>query len=540
MPSAQIRTPLRARTATVVALCLGLLLPTGQAQVRLPALGDNASDVLPVGAERRLGEQIMLEIRRDPDLLDDPPLLAYLQGLWQPLIEAARKRGDVSPELDAAFTWELFLVRDRGVNAFALPGGFSGVYLGLVAITQTADEVAAVLAHELSHVTQRHVARGMANANQQNLLRTAGALLAILAATRSSNVDGANALLTGSQAAAAQGQLNFSRDMEREADRVGHAVLQDAGFAVSGMASMFERLELAHRLNDNGAFPYLRSHPITTERISDARERMVLNHAQPAQPTLLHQMMRARARVLMEANVTNWRRQQGVASAMDSSRTATERVAASYGAALASMQLREWPAATAALKQARTEWQATRLEAPRVEPLLQLLEAQLALEQGAAASALAQLDATQPGPFARAWLLLRAQATLAQSRTAPAGPNYASLQASMETLQTWVTERPLDASAWTALSQACAALGLPLRALRAEAEAAAAQGDLTGAIERMRRGQAMARTPAGTDHIEASVLDSRLRQLQAQRRALQPEQRGNGRGPQGEGEPEPR
>jgi predicted Zn-dependent protease len=528
------------RAATVTAVCLSLLLPMGQAQVRLPTLGDDASDVLPVGAERRLGEQIMLEIRRDPDVLDDPLLLAYVQGLWQPLIEAARKRGDISPELDAAFTWELFLVRDRGVNAFALPGGFSGVYLGLVAITQTADEVAAVLAHELSHVTQRHIARGMANASQQNLLRVAGTLLAMLAMSRSSNVDGANALLTGSSAVAAQGQLNFSRDMEREADRVGHALLQDAGFAVSGMASMFERLELANRLNDNGAFPYLRSHPITTDRISDARERMVFNRSQAAQPTLLHQMMRARARVLMEANVANWRRHQGFASAMESNRSATERVAALYGAALAGLQLRDWPAATAALQQARTEWQATRLQADAVEPMLQLLEAQLALEQGATAQAVATLETTSPGPYARALMLLRAQATLTQARNQPSAANTTRLQASMEALQTWVTERPLDASAWTALSQASTALGLPLRALRAEAEATAARGDLLGAIERMRRGQALARTPAGTDHIETSVLDSRLRQLQAQRRALQPETRGTVRGPQGEAEPEPR
>jgi beta-barrel assembly-enhancing protease len=306
------------------------------------------------------------------------------------------------------------------------------------------------------------------------------------------------------------------------------------------MASMFERLELANRLNDNGAFPYLRSHPITTDRISDARERMVFNRSQAAQPTLLHQMMRARARVLMEANVANWRRQQGLASPMDSQRSATERVAALYGAALAGLQLREWPAAMAALQQARTEWQATRTQADAVEPMLQLLEAQLALEQGATAQALATLEATSPGPYARALMLLRAHATLAQARNQPGAANAPRLQATMETLQTWVTERPLDASAWMALSQASTALGLPLRALRAEAEAAAARGDLLGAIERMRRGQALARTPAGTDHVEASILDSRLRQLQAQRRALQPETRGTGRGPEGEAEPEPR
>lgn len=529
-PRARLRAPL-------LALCLGLATawPSGQAQVNLPALGDSASDVLPVAAERRLGEQIMLEIRRDPDYLDDPLLLAYVQSLWQPLVQAARRRGDITPELDAAFSWELFLVRDRGVNAFALPGGFSGVYLGLVAITQSGDEVAAVLAHELTHVTQRHVARGLANASQQNLLRAAGTVLAILAAARSHSVDATQAAYVGAQAAAIQGQLNFSRDMEREADRIGHAVLQDAGFAPAAMSTMFERLELANRLNDNGAFPYLRSHPITGERISDARERLVLQGSAPTRATALHLLMRARARVLMDPGVAHLRRLQGTPAA---TLPAAERLAAHYGAALASLSLREWGPAQQALQSAQAA--ATELPPGAASGLglpLAMLQAELWLEQGRHQEAALALNtlAADAGTAQRAVLLMQARTALAQGAEGPAATP--ALRQSMERLQTWVTQYPQDASAWAGLGKAAAALNLPLRALRAEAEAAAAKGDLAGAIERMRRGQALARGQAGADFIEASVLDSRLKQLQAQRRALLPEVRNGPREGPGQGEP---
>ena len=132
--------------AALLSASLALSTPWAQAQVRLPALGDSASEDLPVGAERRLGEQIMREVKRDPAYLDDPVLLDYVRSLWAPLLQAARARGDIGPEVDQAFAWNLFLVQDRSVNAFALPGGHVGVHLGLIAVTATRDELAAVVA----------------------------------------------------------------------------------------------------------------------------------------------------------------------------------------------------------------------------------------------------------------------------------------------------------------------------------------------------------------------------------------------------------
>ncbi|MEN9630432.1 MAG: hypothetical protein RJA10_3660, partial [Pseudomonadota bacterium] len=156
------------------ALALPLHVPVVRAhdnpQVRLPALGESAAEDFNVGVERRLGDQIMGEVRRDPDYLDEPVLLEYLQSLWQPLVQAARQRGDIDVDTGSQFAWEIFLVRDRSVNAFALPGGFVGVHLGLISLTATRDELASVLAHELTHVTQRHIARGIANQSRSSLL----------------------------------------------------------------------------------------------------------------------------------------------------------------------------------------------------------------------------------------------------------------------------------------------------------------------------------------------------------------------------------
>src|SRR5690606_24440449 len=162
--------------------------------------------------------------------------------------------------------WELLLGRDRSVNAFALPGGYFGLHLGLVAVVSTPDELASVLAHELSHATQRHISRLVAQQDRVTPLAIGSMILGALAASRSP--DAAQALMVGGQALAVQNQLNFSRDMEREADRIGYGLMAPAGFAPQGFVAMFDKLQQANRINDNGSWPYLRSHPLTTQRLA--------------------------------------------------------------------------------------------------------------------------------------------------------------------------------------------------------------------------------------------------------------------------------
>jgi predicted Zn-dependent protease len=501
-----------------------------QAQVRLPALGESASEDLTVGAERRVGDQIMAEGRRDPSYYDDPVLLEYVQSLWNPLVAAARQRGDIGAETDGAFAWEIFLMRDRSVNAFALPGGYVGVHLGLIAITTARDQLASVLAHELSHVTQRHIARSIAPQKQASLVALAALVLGVIAASRANNGDMANAAIMGGQAAAIQGQLNFSRDMEREADRIGYGVLAAAGFSTAGMSAMFEKMDVAMRLNDNNSYPYLRSHPLTVDRIAEARNRTLLGQSAPPAPPLEHALMQMRARVLMDDSVQGLQRLRGETSSPELG----DQLAALYGGAMAASLLRDHARAEAQAGDAlRLAAKATPRE-PAAERALYLLQAQVRLARGDAQGALAALDALPTGSTTRGPLLLRAQAALdlhRQSGGSRTGAAAVDLRRSTEALQTWLVDQPLDAAAWQLLAGTSEALGLKLRSMRAGAEARAVVGDLSGAIDRLRAAQAAARTPAAQDFIEASVVDARLRQLLTQRRQMVLEARGGRAGP---------
>jgi predicted Zn-dependent protease len=237
------QTPGQRRLRTTAKL-LALLLAAAQtlpvaAQSPLPALGDGVE--ITTSAERRIGDRIARELYRDPDYLDDAILGEYVQGIWARLISTARLRGELSPELEERFAWDIVLGRDRSVNAFALPGGYLGVHLGLIAVVASEDELASVLAHELSHVTQRHIARIVGRQSNQAPWLIGAMILGALAAA--SNPSAAGAMIVGGQAAAVQGQLNFSRDMEREADRVGYGVMTQAGFDPKGFVGMFEKLQ---------------------------------------------------------------------------------------------------------------------------------------------------------------------------------------------------------------------------------------------------------------------------------------------------------
>ena len=517
----------------------------GDAQ-RLPSLGEPDSGDITEGTERRIGEYIMRQIRRDPAYLDDPLLLAYAQSLWNPLVRVARARGEIVPETDQAFAWETFLIRDKSINAFALPGGFVGIHLGLIAQAATTDELAAVLAHELTHVTQRHIARSNSSARRQSALGLAGMLLGLLAAARSGSPDLAQATIMGSQAAMAQGQLNFSRDMEREADRIGFTIMTEAGYSGAGVAAIFERLQRANRLNDSGNFPYLRSHPLTVERIGEAQSRIQQAQAQAESASLgaaggpvgqtvriteqrlaldlptheMHQLMRARARVLMETNVPALRRWQTLA-AQDVA--ADERLATLYSATLASVLLGE-PRAAQRHLQALT----ARPVQPASRAVIELLGAEVAVSDGQANRATALLE-TLSGRD-RTVRMARAEAALKWLQQAGDVRERAkarqALQLHTDGLVTWVIDNKRDALAWSVLSICHQALEQPLRAVRADAEARWALGDLNGALDRFKAGQRLVRSSRAPDHVEASVIDSRLRDLERERRRAFAEIRG--------------
>ena len=483
----------------------------------LPTLGDDGA--LASSTERRLGDRIARELYRDPDYLDDAVLGEYVQGIWQPLLAAARARGNLSPEMDAHFSWEILLGRDRTVNAFALPGGYLGLHLGLIAVVNTRDELASVLGHELSHVTQRHISRLIAKEGQQTPWMVGAMILGILAASK--NADAGNALIVGGQAVSAQNQLNFSRDMEREADRVGFGVMTQAGFEAQGFVSMFEKLQQASRLNDNGAYPYLRSHPLTTERIADMQARQIFAPAGAAAalPSAEHAMVAARARVLanpgIDALQAMAREAQGVSFA---SLGAPRQAGVLYGAALASSRIRDVAGARNHLNRLAA---LVKDDAPAAR-LARLLAIEVALAgSDAAPPEAAQRLQAQPGqPERRPELLLAAQA-------AGTGQVIVGGVASevAQRLQIWVSEHPRDAQAWQWLASLYTAQGQTLRAIRASAESRVAVLDYAAALDRLKAAQDVLRAQRGAtpvagapspqaDHVDASIIDTRRRQVE--------------------------
>ena len=276
-----------------------------------------------------------------------------------------------------------------------------------------------------------------------------------------------------------------------------------AGFAPQGFVGMFEKLQQANRINDNGSWPYLRSHPLTTQRVADMQSRLPTAGAAPSVPTLEHGMLAARARVLSNPGVDVLRQWQAEPQGVGfSALPAARQVAVLYAAVLAASQLREAAAARALLPRLQ---QAVQGNAPAARQA-RLLAAEVELAAGDAPRALALV----PAGGGRPELMLRTRALLGSPAAAPGAVELAGQ------LQTWVALHPRDAGAWQLLASVWQAQGQMLRAVRAEAEAHAARYDYAAAVDRFRAGQDLARqSRTAADHVEASIIDTRLRAVES-------------------------
>nr|WP_107761340.1 M48 family metalloprotease [Nitrosospira multiformis] len=257
----------------------------------LPDLGDVSQVSVSPREERELGLKIMSEIRSDPSYLNDAEIDGYLTHLGSRLISGSR---EARPEQE----FEFFALQDPALNAFALPGGFMGFNSGLILAAQSESELAGVMAHEIAHVTQKHLARMIAGQKYSMLTSLASMALAILASR--ANPQAGQAILVASQAGQIQKQLNFTREHEKEADRIGLNILTGAGLDPRGMADFFERMQRATRFLENGAPSYLRTHPVTFERIADIEGR---THGLPYRQvpdSLDFQLVRAKLRASIE------------------------------------------------------------------------------------------------------------------------------------------------------------------------------------------------------------------------------------------------
>jgi len=229
--------------------------------IQLPDIGDSAGAFLSPDQERRIGIEFLRRIRLDFKLIDDPEINEYVRTLGNRLVAN-------SDNPSQAFTF--FIIDDPRINAFAAPGGFIGINSGLITATETESELASVLGHEIAHVTQRHLARAVEAQGKLNLPALAGLIAAIIIGSQNSQLG--QATLAASQAATLQSQLNFTRANENEADSVGIQILTNSGLDPNAMASFFEHLQQASRYYSKPP-EFLSTHPVTTNRISNARAR---------------------------------------------------------------------------------------------------------------------------------------------------------------------------------------------------------------------------------------------------------------------------
>ena len=444
----------------------------------LPELGDSASTELSMQAEKRIGQEIMIEIRRNAMYLDDPEVEAYLNRLGNRLSAA-------SP--DPGIGFHFFPVDDPMINAFAMFGGYIGVNSGLVLAVQNESELAGVLAHEISHVTQRHLARGIARQKQiggATLLALAAAILAA-----HSNPDAMGAAVTGVSAGGIQAQLGFSRDFEREADRVGFQTLQKAGFDVRGMSAFFSRLQRATRVYENNAPVYLRTHPLSTERISDMQNRELNQPYRQVSDSLEFQLTRARLQAMRStANEAATHFQALLAEQKTLNAAATQ-----YGLAVALARKKDWAAAENILNILRQEEE-------NASPMIDRLYAEARVRRGDLAGGLAAFqEALHRYPDAAAVVYSYGEALLENRRFAEARAFF----------EQRLRKDTADARFYKLQARACAALGKTGQQHQALAEAYALEGALPAAIEQLE----LAQRAKDNDFYTSSAIDARLRQL---------------------------
>ena len=281
------RRRLRCRWPTALLLAVGV---NAVAQTpNLPDFGTPADSVLNRSQEAQLGRGVMSQLRSAGAIMDDPIVTEYIQTL------GARLAGHAN---DGDHQFEFFMVDDNAINAFALPGGFIGVNSGLILASERESEVAGVLAHEVAHVTQRHIARSIYS-NQRNSILSMAAMIAavLLGAAADADSQAMQGIISASQAAAIQAQINYTRANEHEADRIGIGTLASAGFDPSAMATFFEKLSRRHAVVSERMPSFLQTHPVTSARIGEARERARLLPAADVTDSFSYEVVKARLEV---------------------------------------------------------------------------------------------------------------------------------------------------------------------------------------------------------------------------------------------------
>jgi predicted Zn-dependent protease len=469
--------------------------PAPQSQ-ELPTLGEAGAEDLSPLQERQLGEQIMMEVRQDPTFLPDPDATEYLNRLGYELVAASQAR-----HID----FEFFLLRDPIINAFALPGGFICVHSGLILLAQSESELASVMGHEIGHVQQRHLARMIAKQKESMAIAVGSILLALLAARAGGGGDAAQAALAVGQGAALSRQLSFSRDNEREADRIGFDILVNAGFDPRAMADFFTRMQNGTRIYESIAPAYLRTHPMTVERISDIQGRLRGVRTHLHADSLDFGLVRARLRLLQDDSTQGATDTLTYFSDQIQHHTAANEIAAYYGLALAQLRLKQ---NRRALESALLARKATQTPSAILDKLVTE----------------ASFDAAKDDSEREAALTLGREAAARFPVSRLTAIEYADLlqrvgrhQQAVDYLHSQLGLTHSDPRYFRMLATSHAALQQKTLEHQATAELYVLQGSVPAAVEQLK----LARNAADADFYTMSEVDARLRELNGQIREQQ-------------------
>ncbi|MGE5470692.1 MAG: M48 family metalloprotease [Bacteroidota bacterium] len=444
----------------------------------LPELGDVASNDLSLATEKKIGQQIMHEIRwHEASYLDDSDVEAYLNQLGGRLAAVSS---------DPGLGFYFFPINDPSINAFAMPGGFIGVHSGLLLTAQSESELAGVMAHEISHVTQRHIARQVFQSNKLGMASMVAIALALLAARSNSQVAGAT--MATSQAGAISAQLAFSRDFEREADRQGFEIMRRSGYEVRGMSAFFERLQKATRLYESNASAYLRTHPLTGERLTDMQNREQAVPYRQVKDSDDFQLVRAKLRAMLGIPGEAIKDFEGL---LRDKKYASE-AATRYGLAYALYRARDWTGAEREVRAARR----MNVSAAMLERLL----ADIRIAQGDVAGGLTiYRDAMVRFPLNQGLLYGYGGALIGARRFDDAR------RFSEQQLQNY----PQDVRLYKMRAESYAGLGRRAQQHQALAEAFALQGQTAAAVEQLQ----LAQKAGDANFYEMSAIDARLREM---------------------------
>ena len=457
-------------------LLLLLCFPPCAVSDGLPDLGDVSQTVLTPVQERQIGQQSMLQIRASKQFLDDAEINDYLNQLGARLVE-----NSAEPSLG----FEFFALNDYSINAFAMPGGFIGVNSGLLLTAQSESELAAVLSHEIAHVTQHHLARMVAGQQNDSLASMASIAIAILAAR--SNPEASQAIMVGTQAQSIQRQLNYTRTHEQEADRIGLDILQKSNFNIHAMPEFLDRLQKATRLLEGNTPGYLRTHPITSERIADIENRVQKQPYRLIPDSLDFQLVRTK---LIAAQKSAPDAVAYFSDALNSQKYGNP-VAQRYGLVVALLRNNETERAAHELETLR--------KLVRNNPMVEALAGQVKRAAKNDGDALEfYRAAVQNFPQHRALIYDYADLLLQSNRA----------ETAVKLLTEQLTRHPSDTRLYDLQARSYAMLGKYLEQHQAQAYSYAWQGNLYAAIEQLELAK-----QAGGSFYQMSTIESDLREL---------------------------